>query len=97
MKNSRNIILVIDFDKSSEASSIKLSLNDWRIAPLGTFTDDYDWRETLSEMDTIDCMDNERDWYKATVLQTRNTINDKGVEVKEIFVGFRYYDKDGSK
>ena len=48
-------------------------------------------------MDTIDCMDNERDWYKSTVLQTRSAINDKGVEVKEIFVGFRYYDKDGSK
>ena len=62
------MILVIDFDKSSEASSIKLSLNDPKIAPLGTFTDDYDWRETLNEMDTIDCMDNERDWYKSTVL-----------------------------
>ena len=39
------MILVIDFDKSSDDSSIKLSLTDWRIAPLGTFTDDYDWRD----------------------------------------------------
>jgi hypothetical protein len=71
--------------------------NDWRIAPAGTFTDDFDWRFKLEKGDTIDCMDDELDWYKSTVLDTRVVSNQEGQQFKQIYVGYRIYDEEGSK
>ena len=48
-----------------------MELNDKNIAPPGTYTDDFDFRLGLKEGDEIDCMDNEKEWYKSTILQTR--------------------------
>ena len=72
-------------------------MNDWQIAPLGTFTDEYEWRYDLKEGDEIDCMDNEKEWYKSTILQTRVGQNPDGELVPEVFVAFRTYDENGSK
>ena len=44
---------------------------DWRFAPLNSFTQDFDWRYALQINDNIDCMDNEKDWYKSTILKFR--------------------------
>ena len=42
-------------------------------------------------------MDNEKDWYKSTILQTRWTKNSDGEDIKEALVAFRIYDDEGSK
>lgn len=70
---------------------------DAQIAPLGTFTNDWDWRYDIKVGDNIDCIDHEKDWYKSTVLETRISRNPDGEEVREVYVGFRTYDEEGSK
>ena len=75
----------------------RVEVQDWQIAPFGTFTDDYEWRYDLKEGDEIDCMDNEKEWYKSTILQTRVSQNPDGELVPEVFVAFRTYDENGSK
>ena len=66
-------------------------------APKETYTNDWDWRLQLEQGDIVDCMDNEKDWYKSTILQTRWTKNPDGEDVKEALVAFRIYDDEGSK
>jgi hypothetical protein len=66
-------------------------------APRKTYTNDWDWRLQLEQGDIVDCMDNEKDWYKSTILQTRWTKNADGEDVKEALVAFRIYDEEGSK
>ncbi len=70
---------------------------DWRLAPPGTYTDDFDWRYDIKDGDLIDCMDSEKEWYKSTVLTTRYTQNPNGDFIKEVYVGFRTFDEEGSK
>jgi hypothetical protein len=48
---------------------------------VGTFTDDFEWRQQLKIGDEVDCMDNEKEWYKSTVLETRKVQNEEGEEV----------------
>jgi hypothetical protein len=40
------------------------------IAPIGTFTNDFDWRYKLEEGDMVDCMDGQGIWYRSTILET---------------------------
>lgn len=42
-------------------------------------------------------MDNEREWYKSTVLKFRYQNNRDKEKVQEIFVGYRNYHPEGSK
>jgi hypothetical protein len=72
-------------------------LSDWKIAPVGSYTDDNDWRLEIKVGDLIDCMDDEKDWYKSTVNGARVTTNPDGEQVPEIYVAFRTYDDEGSK
>ena len=51
----------------------------------------------LEAGDLVDCMDNERDWYKSTVLASRMVPGANGEPVKQIRVGFRNYHEEGSK
>jgi hypothetical protein len=61
----------VKFENDISARVLRFDLFDARIAPLGTFTDDYEWRYGLKVGDCIDCMDSEKAWYKSTVLATR--------------------------
>ena len=70
---------------------------DRRIAPFGTYTDDFDHRYTLKAGDKIDCMDNEKEWYKCVIHGTRLSQNPDGDTVPEIYVAFRTYHEEGSK
>jgi len=81
----------------NRSSSFTFGINDWQFAPVGTFTDDYDWRFTLEKGNIIDALDDEKDWYKSTILDTRMVKNVEGTEIKEIYVGFRTYEEEGSK
>ena len=81
----------IKYDMDLQAQVVKFALNDWRFAPAGTYTPYYDWRYNLEKGNLIDCMDNEKDWFKSTVLDSRVTENQDGDQIKEIYVGFRYY------
>lgn len=47
---------------------LALPIGASRIAPPKTYTNDWDWRYQLEQGDIVDCMDNERDWYKSTIL-----------------------------
>lgn len=38
------------------------------IAPPGTFTDDFQWRNEFKEGDLVDCVDRFGVWYRSTVL-----------------------------
>lgn len=61
----------VKFEKDSEARVERFDISDARIAPPGTFTDDFDWRFSLAVDDHLNCMDSEKAWYKSTVLGTR--------------------------
>jgi len=43
------------------------------IAPLRTFSNDFDWRYDLKKGDLVDCLDSEGIWYRSTVLDTRES------------------------
>jgi len=94
---SQGIKLDIKYEHDREALVKRFDLMDRRIAPLGTYTDDFDWRYTLKTGDNIDCMDNEKEWYKCVILGTRLGQNPDGDAVPEILVAFRTYDEEGSK
>jgi hypothetical protein len=84
-----------ELDRSAEVK--RFSLADPAIAPLGTFTDDWEWRYTLKPGDELDCLDDEKDWYKSTVIGQRTRRNAQGEEIPEIYVAFRTYEPEGSK
>ena len=87
----------VKFESDKQAHTARFDLADWRIAPPGTFAEDFDWRYDLEVGSLIDCMDDEKDWYKSTVMAIRSTCNADGDEVPEIYVGFRTFDEEGSK
>ena len=87
----------IKYERDRDAQKRRFDLDDWRIAPPGTFVDDFDWRYDLKNGDTLDCQDDEKDWYKSTVAGTRTSRNVDGEEVPEIYVAFRTYHEEGSK
>lgn len=58
----------VKFELSYIPDIRRYSLMTLDIAPLGTYTDDYDWRYDLKVGDEIDCMDQEKDWFKSTVI-----------------------------
>jgi len=75
----------------------RYSLMSLDIAPMGTFTNDYEWRFDLKVGDEIDCMDQEKDWFKSTVIDHKLEANEEGEAVPIITVGFRTYDEEGTK
>jgi hypothetical protein len=94
---TQGIKLDIKYEHDREALVKRFGLMDRRIAPLRTYTDDFDWRYTLKAGDLLDCMDSEREWYKCTILETRLSQNPDGEAVPEVHVAFRTYDEEGSK
>ncbi len=50
-----------------------ISRNSLEIAPLGTYTDDFNWRYDLKKGDLIDCIDTEGTWYRSTILDVRES------------------------
>jgi len=93
--NSMSVEVI--FEKDREGLKTRFELGDWRFAPAGTYSHDFEWRYALKEGDNLDCMDDEKDWYKSTVMGTRTNKNIYGEEVREIYVAFRTYDDEGSK
>jgi hypothetical protein len=85
------------FDNESNLENKIISRFSPEIAPPGTFTDDFDWRYELKEGDEIDCMDSLGVWYRSTVLSMRNQTIIDGRDHKEIYVGYRVYEKEGHK
>ena len=47
----------------------QVGLHSSNILPLGTFSNDWDWRENLKVNDEIDFLDN-RSWYHSTIIAT---------------------------
>jgi hypothetical protein len=45
--------------------------NSFEIAPLGSYSDDFNWRLTIEKGDEIDVCDTARIWYNSTVLDKR--------------------------
>lgn len=65
------LVVDVKFDCDRFATVKRFSLSDWMIAPSQSFTNDWDWRYELKVGDLIDCMDDEKDWYKSTILDKR--------------------------
>lgn len=53
-----------------------------------------EWRESLKEGDRIDCCDTMQNWYQATILNRRE-IKVGNELIKEVQVGFRFYNENG--
>jgi hypothetical protein len=87
----------IKYESDAEAEVKTFRLTDPDFAPAGTFTDDYDWRFDLKVDDLIDCMDTEKQWLKATVLDTRTRNNADGEPIQEVYVGYRTFDEAGPR
>ena len=73
------------------------------IAPLHTYTDDFDWRYKIKENDLVDGLDAENTWYRSTCLRMvtkpDDTLpeEDEGQEpkmIKSMYIGYRIYDED---
>lgn len=92
-----NVKIEIKYDCDREALTRRFGLDDSQVAPAGTYVDDFDWRYELKAGDFVDCMDDEKDWYKATILATRSSENADGQAIPEIHVGFRTFEEEGSK
>jgi hypothetical protein len=67
------------------------------MAPFGTFTDDFDWRYDIKVGDEIDCMDNDKEFFKSTVVARKIQNNHEGEPIPIITVGFRTFDEEGNK
>lgn len=87
----------IKYELDRKATIRTFDLSTYSIAPLGTFTNDFNWRYDLKIGDHVDCLDEEKDWYKSTIIGQRIIMNEHGEKVPELFVGFRTYDEEGSK
>jgi hypothetical protein len=70
------------------------------MAPLGTYTEDFDWRLSLKKGDLVDVLDSSNArygvWYTCTILETRANYYSEE-EFLEVEVGYRVYDEKGDK
>lgn len=73
-----------------------MSRDSLELARPGTFTGDFEWRWQLEVGDLVDCIDTEGTWYISTVLALRD-VGEAGSKVREAFIGYRYYDPEGTK
>ena len=88
--NKENMLIVL-VDGRSENEAITLPLSSYNIAPYGVHTDGYEWRKELKEGSKIDCIDTVGNWYRSTVISTK----EREIEEQKIFmvkVGFRDYE-----
>lgn len=67
--------------------------NSQKIAPYGTRTKGWEWRDQLKPEDRVDIFDTQGHWFLGTVLETK--VED-GV-TKKLYIGFRIYTPDGTK
>ena len=67
--------------------------NGNKIAPFGSRTNGWDWRDKLAPEDHIDIFDSQGKWYLGTVLEKSNDSK----AGKMLYVGFRVYIPDGTK
>lgn len=61
------------------------------------YTDDFDWRFDLKVGDEIDCMDNDKEFFKSTVISHKIQNNHEGEPIPIITVGFRTFEEEGNK
>jgi hypothetical protein len=59
------------FDNEMSKYNKLINKNGPEIAPLNTFTDDYDWRYEIKPDDIFDALDTEATWYKSTCFDTK--------------------------
>eukprot|EP00826_Nyctotherus_ovalis_P045331 TRINITY_DN5006_c0_g1_i2.p3 TRINITY_DN5006_c0_g1~~TRINITY_DN5006_c0_g1_i2.p3 ORF type:complete len:101 (-),score=17.30 TRINITY_DN5006_c0_g1_i2:91-393(-) len=68
-------------------------MNSSEIAPLGTRTGDWTWRERLGVDDVVDVFDTQGKWYLGTILEVTPT----ETKANKLKVGFRVYLAEGTK
>jgi hypothetical protein len=66
--------------------------NESKIAPLGSRTGDWEWRNHLAVDMRVDVFDTQGKWYLSTVLEAKEK-----KKVKMVKIGFRIYMPDGTK
>ena len=90
-------VVDVKFEHCKHAGVKRYHVDDFRIAPANTFTQDFDWRYEIKIGDLLDVMDDEKDWYKSTVIEDRISKNKDEEDFREILVAYRTYDPEGSK
>ena len=83
--------LVCSFYNDSQEQVNKFNNNSNEIAPLGTMTGDWSWRDKLTVNDLVDTVDTQGKWRLGTVLKV---IND---EIRKLTVGFKSYCEEEGK
>lgn len=64
---------------------------------MGSRTEGWEWRDRIKENDRIDIFDTMGHWFLGTVLKTHKIKDAAGIEVPEVYVGYRIYSEDGTK
>ncbi|EAS02785.2 ubiquitin carboxy-terminal hydrolase (macronuclear) [Tetrahymena thermophila SB210] len=71
--------------------------SSYQIAPLGTKSLDFEWREQLKVGDEVDFVDSYNIWRNATILEIKEVEVNNGTIVKSVLVGLRIYREDGNR
>lgn len=85
----------ITVEFKNDPSTSKLPRNTNKIAPAGTFTKDWLWRDDLKVGSVVDIFDTQGKWFLGTVLDVRQSL--KIPKMNEVYVGYRVYTEKGSK
>ena len=80
----------------NDTKNATINRQSFDIAPVGMYTDAWDWRMSLKVGDFINCCDEYKCWYRATILEVKE---DKASAedthtIKKVYVGYRYPDED---
>ncbi len=86
-------VVFCTFDGMDQERKEPFNRNGPRIAPVGTRTEGWDWKDKIVPEDRVDIFDTQGKWFLGTVLETSIDING----VKLLYIGFRVYLPTGTK
>ena len=75
---------------NGENTEISFPIGSPNIQPLGTKTNDWDWRTNLKKYDLIDVYDRDK-WWPATIYEVVEEINRYGIKRVKYKIGLRLY------
>ena len=83
--------LVCSFCNDPQEQENKFNNNSNEIAPLGTMTGDWSWRDKLAVNDFVDIVDTQGKWHLGTVLKVIEG------DIKKLTIGLRFYCEGGGR
>lgn len=86
-------IISVEFVNDARRASRDVMNDSIEVAPLGTYSKDFEWRMNLKEGDIIDCSEMYGMWYTATVVRVRELENG----CKKAKITYKVYDPMGDR